>query len=154
MCTHLRSRLAHRLGGSATTARHNGRMAESSFVVFALIGAVAGVLSGLLGIGGGVVIMPALIYLAGFDQHRATGTSLAVLLPPIGVGAAIEYYRHGAVDVRAAAVIAVGVIVFAWLSALVANRVPGDYLRLLFGIFIVGLGSTMALDAVRKLGWL
>lgn len=129
-------------------------MAESSFVVFALIGAVAGVLSGLLGIGGGVVIMPALMYLAGFDQHRATGTSLAVLLPPIGVGAAIEYYRHGAVDVRAAAVIAVGVIVFAWLSALVANRVPGDYLRLLFGIFIVGLGSTMALDAVRKRGWL
>lgn len=123
-------------------------------VVFALIGAVAGVLSGLLGIGGGVVIMPALIYFAGFDQHRATGTSLAVLLPPIGVGAAIEYYRHGAVDVRAAAVIAVGVVVCAWLSALVANRVPGDYLRLLFGIFIVGLGGSMAIDAVRKLGWL
>ena len=129
-------------------------MVDSSMVVFALIGMAAGLLSGLLGIGGGVVIIPALIYFAGFDQHRATGTSLAVLLPPIGIGAAIEYYRHGAVDVRAAAIIAVCVIVFAWLSALLATRVPGDYLRLLFGLFIIGLGGTMAFDAVHKLGWL
>ena len=69
-------------------------MAASAVIVYAGIGIVAGVLSGLFGIGGGVVIMPALIYLAGFDQHRATGTSLAVLLPPIGLGAAIEYYRR------------------------------------------------------------
>ena len=129
-------------------------MVDSSMVVFALIGMAAGLLSGLLGIGGGVVIMPALIYFAGFDQHRATGTSLAVLLPPIGIGAAIEYYRQGAVDVRAAAIIAVCIIVFAWLSALLATRVPGDYLRLLFGLFIIGLGGTMAFDAVHKLGWL
>ena len=60
------------------------------------IGLAAGVLSGVFGIGGGVVIVPALIYLAGFRQHVATGTSLAVLLPPVGVAAVVEYYRHGA----------------------------------------------------------
>jgi uncharacterized protein len=100
-----------------------------------------------------VVIMPALIYLAGFDQHRATGTSLAVLLPPIGLGAVIEYYRHDAVDVRAAMIIAVAIFITAWLSALVANRVPGNYLRLAFGLFVIIIGATLVVDAARKLGW-
>lgn len=127
-------------------------MAASSVFVLAGIGIVAGLLSGLFGIGGGVVIMPALIYLAGFDQHRATGTSLAVLLPPIGLGAAIEYYRHGAVDVRAAVILAIAVFVTAWLSAIVANRVPGNYLRLAFGLFVIVIGATLVIDAARKIG--
>src|SRR5262245_25923533 len=123
----------------------------ASWMVFASIGVAAGVLSGVFGIGGGVVIVPALIYLAGFDQHRATGTSLAVLLPPIGLGAAIEYYRHGAVDVRAAAIMAVALFVTAWLSAVVANRIPSTYLRLAFGLFVVIIGATLVIDAARKL---
>lgn len=125
-----------------------------SFPVLALIGFVAGVLSGVFGIGGGVVIVPALVYLAGFDQHRATGTSLATLLPPIGVGAAIEYYRNGAVDVRAAVIIAIMIALGAWLSALGAARVSGPHLRLAFGIFVIGLGASMAVDAARSLRWL
>ncbi len=63
-------------------------------LLFVLIGAVLGIVSGLFGIGGGVLIVPALVYLAGFSQHRATGTSLAILLPPIGLAAVVEYYRH------------------------------------------------------------
>jgi uncharacterized membrane protein YfcA len=98
-----------------------------------------------------VIIMPALIYLAGFDQHRATGTSLAVLLPPIGLGAAIEYYRHGAVDVRAAAIVAIALFIAAWLSAIIANRVSGQYLRLAFGLFVVVIGLTLVIDAGRRI---
>lgn len=75
---------------------------ESTVMLYIAIGLVAGMLSGVFGIGGGVVIVPALIYLAGFSQHRATGTSLAVLLPPIGLAGMWEYYRHGNVNVRAA----------------------------------------------------
>ena len=67
-----------------------------------VIGVVGGIAAGLFGVGGGLVVVPALIYGAGFTQHLATGTSLAVLLPPIGLAAALEYYRHGNVDVRAA----------------------------------------------------
>ena len=126
---------------------------QASFLVLASIGAVAGLLSGLFGIGGGVVIMPALIYLAGFDQHRATGTSLAILLPPIGLGAAIEYYRHDAVDVRAAAIVAVAVFLTAWLSSLVANRIPSTYLRFAFGIFVIVIGLSLVADSARKLEW-
>jgi uncharacterized membrane protein YfcA len=124
-----------------------------SLFTLAGIGVVAGVLSGLFGIGGGVVIIPALIYFAGFDQHRATGTSLAILLPPIGLGAAIEYYRHNAVDIRAASIVAVCVFLTAWLSALAANRISGTYLRLAFGIFVVIIGISLVGDAARKLEW-
>jgi uncharacterized membrane protein YfcA len=128
-------------------------MATTSAFILAAIGIAAGVLSGLFGIGGGVVIMPALIYFAGFDQHRATGTSLAILLPPIGLGAVLEYYRHGAVDLRAAMIVAAAVFLSAWVSSIVANRIPGSYLRLAFGMFVIIVGVTVVIDAVRKLGW-
>jgi uncharacterized membrane protein YfcA len=126
-------------------------MSALSIVLYAAIGIAAGLLSGLFGIGGGVVIMPALIYLAGFDQHRATGTSLAILLPPIGLGAVIEYYRHGAVDLRAAMIVALAIFVTAWLSATLATRVPSNYLRLAFGVFVTIVGVTVVIDAWRGL---
>ena len=122
--------------------------------VFVAIGLLGGVASGLFGVGGGIVIVPALIYWAGFSQHRATGTSLAVLLPPIGLAATIEYYRHGNVDLRAAFIIAGTMMLGAWAGALVANRLAGPYLRLAFGVFVFGLGIYLIYGACRRLGWL
>jgi uncharacterized membrane protein YfcA len=98
--------------------------------------------------------VPALIYLAGFRQHVATGTSLAVLLPPVGIAAVAEYYRHGNVDLRAALVIAVTLTAGGWVGALVANRMAGPHLRLAFGIFVVSLGVYLIYGAVRRLGWI
>ena len=118
------------------------------------IGLSAGFLSGVFGIGGGVVIVPALIYLAGFRQHLATGTSLAVLLPPVGVAAVVEYYRHGNVNFYAAVVIAVTVTIGAFGGAVLANRLAGPYLRLAFGVFVVALGLSLILGAFRRLGWM
>jgi uncharacterized protein len=129
-------------------------MLESSTVLFIAIGLAAGVLSGVFGIGGGVVIVPALIYLAGFNQHRATGTSLAVLLPPIGFAAMWEYYRHDNVNVRAAMIIAAALFAGGWLGAMVANLVSGPYLRLAFGIFVVVLGVSLMAGAFGRLGWI
>ena len=129
-------------------------MPEPSALLLVIIGLLAGVLSGLFGIGGGVVIVPALIYVAGFRQHMATGTSLAVLLPPIGIAAAYEYHRHGNVNIRAAAIIAAAVLVGGWLGAAVANRMAGPHLRLAFGVFVVGLGIYLIYGAMRRLGWL
>ena len=121
---------------------------------FVAIGTVGGLLAGLFGVGGGIVIVPALIYLAGFSQHQATGTSLAVLLPPIGLGAAIEYYRHGNVNVTAAIILAITMFVGTWLGAVVANKISGPHLRLMFGIFVWGLGTYLIYGACRRLGWL
>lgn len=125
-----------------------------STALLILIGAVTGVLSGLFGIGGGVIIVPALIYMAGFTQHNATGTSLAVLLPPVGLAAAFEYYRNGNVDLRAAGIMALFVFIGGGLGAWVANKIAGPYLRLAFGIFVVCLGAYLIFGAVRRLGWI
>lgn len=127
---------------------------STSALLFAAIGAIAGALSGFFGIGGGVIIVPALIYLAGFNQHLATGTSLAVLLPPVGVGAAIEYYQHGNVDIRAAAIIAATLLASGWLASRVATRVSGPPLQLAFALFVTALGLSMLWGSVKQLGWL
>jgi uncharacterized membrane protein YfcA len=129
-------------------------MSDVSTSLLVAIGLAAGVLSGVFGIGGGVVIVPALIYLAGFTQHGATGTSLAVLLPPIGFAAMWEYYRHGNVNLQAAMIIAIAVFVGGWLGALAANRLSGPYLRLAFGVFVVVLGVSLVAGAFRRLGWM
>ena len=118
------------------------------------IGIVSGIASGIFGIGGGVLIVPGLIYLVGFSQHRATGTSLAVLLPPIGLAATIEYYRYGNVDLRAAVIIAATMFAGGWVGAVWANRLSGPYLRLAFGLFIIALGISLVFGALRRLAWI
>jgi len=114
-----------------------------------LIGLVAGTLSGMFGIGGGIIIVPALIYGLGFSQRLATGTSLVVLLPPVGAAAVIEYYRRGEVDVRAALLIAASLFAGAWLSSRAVGEVSGSLLRGAFGVFLVILGGYMVIDAFR-----
>jgi len=129
-------------------------MAEPSVLLLLLIGGLSGIAAGLFGIGGGVLIVPGLVYLAGFSQHRAIGTSLAVLLPPVGLAATIEYYRHGNVDLRAALIVAAALFAGGWLGAVFGNSVGGPYLRLVFGLFVVGLGVSLVYGALRRLGWL
>jgi uncharacterized protein len=124
------------------------------WLTFLVIGALAGVASGLFGVGGGIVVVPALIYWAGFSQHRATGTSLAVLLLPIGLAATLEYWRHGNVDVRAAALLAASMFTGAWIGAFFANQMKGPQLRLLFGVFLTILGVYLVRGACQRLGWI
>ena len=126
----------------------------ASWLTFAEIGILGGVAAGLFGVGGGIVIVLALIYWAGFTQHKATGTSLAVLLPPIGLGAALEYYRHGNVDIPAALIVAATMFVGSWLGAYLANRMIGPHLRLTFGVFVFVLGVYLIYGACRRLGWI
>jgi hypothetical protein len=126
----------------------------SSWVTYVVIGLVSGVTAGLFGVGGGIVIVPALIYWAGFSQHRATGTSLVVLLPPIGLAAVLEYYRHGNVDVRAALFLVSSMFVGAWGGAVLANQMKGPHLRLAFGIFTCVMGVYMVYGACKRLGWI
>ncbi|MCC6694845.1 MAG: sulfite exporter TauE/SafE family protein [Candidatus Hydrogenedentes bacterium] len=125
-----------------------------TWLMFVIIGIAGGVAAGLFGIGGGLVIIPALIYGAGFSQHMATGTTLAVLLPPIGLAATIEYYRHGNVDVRAAAILAATMFAGAWVGAYFANRISGPHLRLTFGLFVCAMGVYLVYGACKRLGWI
>ena len=129
-------------------------MTLSLIILLLMIGFASGIASGLFGIGGGVLIVPGLVYLAGFSQHAATGTSLAILLPPVGLAAVLEYYHHGNVDLKAAFLVAAALFVGGWLGAVIANRISGPYLRLAFGIFVVALGFYLVFGALRRLSWI
>jgi uncharacterized membrane protein YfcA len=112
-------------------------------MLFLLIGLVAGVLAGLFGIGGGVVIVPALILLARQQPQAATGTSLAALLLPVGALGAWQYWRHGAVDLRAALFVALGLLVGAWAGAALGLGLPPRALQRGFAAFLVLVAAQM-----------
>lgn len=109
----------------------------------AAIGIAAGILAGMVGVGGGIIIVPALVYFFGMDQHMAQGTSLAVLLPPTGLFAFIQYYRAGHVDVKIAALIIVGLLIGGWLGGGWAQQVSGPVLRKGFAVLMAGAAVKM-----------
>jgi uncharacterized membrane protein YfcA len=105
--------------------------------VILLLGLAVGVLVGLLGIGGGVALVPAMVYLLHMDQHMAQGTSLFILLPPIGLGALREYWKQGQVDLHAGILCAIGMLVGAYGGSLVALPMDSQNLKGLFGCFLM-----------------
>lgn len=109
------------------------------------IGCVAGILSGLIGIGGGIIIVPLLVFGLHFSQHLAQGTTLAAMIPPIGLLAAIEYYRRGHVDVTVAAVIAVTFVAGSFAGSKIAIVIDDTILQKIFGavLIIVGIGMLL-----------
>jgi len=114
-------------------------------VLGGLIGLAGGVLSGLFGIGGGLVIVPGLILLLGMTPKLAAGTSLAALLLPVGILGAIEYWRAGYVDVRLALLLAVGILIGAFIGARLAIGLPSELIQRAFGVLLVLVGLRLAL---------
>jgi len=102
-----------------------------------LLGLGVGILVGLMGVGGGIVLVPALVYLLGFGQHLAQGTSLLLQLPPIGIGALLFYWRQKRVDLRAGLVCAVGFLVGGYFGSDVALGLSHENLKGLFGVFLM-----------------
>lgn len=112
-------------------------------ILFLLIGLLAGALSGLLGIGGGVIIVPALVFIFGYTQHLAQGTTLALMIPPIGILAAWTYYRQGDVNLAAAAFICIGFVIGGLFGARFATVIPDLVLRRLFGVLFLVISVRM-----------
>ncbi|MHA2610407.1 MAG: TSUP family transporter [bacterium JZ-2024 1] len=106
------------------------------FLIYILLGIVAGGFSGLLGIGGGLLLVPALSILFHFSQHQAQGTSLAVLLLPLGILGVWEYYREGHIQIPVALAIAAGFIVGAYFGAALATSISSLHLKKIFGAFL------------------
>lgn len=102
----------------------------------AALGIAAGILAGMVGVGGGIIIVPALVYFFGMDQHTAQGTSLAVLLPPTGLFAFIRYYQAGHVDLKIAVLIVVGLLIGGWVGGGWAQQVSGPALRKGFALLM------------------
>lgn len=108
-----------------------------------LVGLVVGMVSGVVGIGGGILFVPALIWLLGMSQHKAQGTSIGALLLPVGLFAFIEYYREGNADIRVAALLAAGFLAGAYFGAVGAQHIPELWLRRVFAVTLVAIGAKM-----------
>ncbi len=108
-----------------------------------LVGLIGGTLSGLTGLGGGFIMVPLLVYLFGMPQHSAQGTSLAVLLPPLGLLAFLQYYRNGHVDLRIALLVAVGFFFGGYVGGYLAQLVPGALLRKGFAVMMALIAVDM-----------
>ncbi len=108
-----------------------------------LIGLGVGAVSGVIGIGGGILLIPALIFFFGMDQIRAQGTSLGALLAPVGLFAFLEYYRKGNADLRIALLLAAGFTVGGYFGALGAQHISELWLRRIFALTLLAVGSRM-----------
>jgi uncharacterized membrane protein YfcA len=109
-------------------------------LLYVVIGAVAGILSGLLGIGGATIIIPVLVFIYGFSQQQAQGTTLALLLLPLGILAVVPYYQQGYIDVKVAALLAIGFVFGGYVGARVATSLPSATLGKIFGVVLVLFG--------------
>jgi len=109
----------------------------SETVIYVLIGLSAGILGGFFGMGGGFIIVPALVLLCGFTQLKAQGTSLAVLLPPVGLLAFLTYYRNGNVDIKVGIILCITLFIGGLIGAQVVQSVNNDVLRKSYAILMI-----------------
>jgi hypothetical protein len=116
-----------------------------NIILYILLGLLTGVFSGMFGLGGGVVIIPALVFLFGLSQHQAQGTTLALLVPPIGLLAAWQYYKQGYVDLKIAAFVCLGFFFGGLIGAKLVVGLPEPLLRRLFGVALLMISIKMIL---------
>ncbi len=112
-------------------------MNMTTLILLIAVGLVTGVLGGMLGIGGGLILIPSLVYIFGFSQHQAIGTSLAIMLPPIGLFAAYNYYKAGQVNLKYALILAAAFMIGSYFSSRLAVKIPENVLRKTFSIFLI-----------------
>jgi len=118
-------------------------MSTSMLLILIAIGIVTGVLAGLLGIGGAIVMIPALVFLMGFNQHMAQGTSLAVMLPPIGIIAAYNYYKVGQVNLTYALILAACFLIGSYFGSKLALNLPQATLKKIFAVLLLLVAAKM-----------
>ncbi len=114
-----------------------------NYILIGILGSAAGIFSGMFGLGGAILIVPALVYLFGFNQYMAQGTSLAMLLPPIGLLATYKYWQAGNVNIKVAIILAVTFFISAAIGAHISLNIPEALLKRIFGGALVVVGIFM-----------
>lgn len=121
-------------------------MNSETVILLVVVGLMAGTLSGLVGVGGGIVIVPALVLLLGFSQYQAQGTSLGLLLLPVGIFAVINYYNKGYVDLKVVAIMCAAFVAGGWLGSKLALVLAEDLVKKIFAIVLFYTG-------IKMMGW-
>lgn len=115
----------------------------NEIILLLIVGIVAGLLAGLFGVGGGIIVIPALIYIFGMNQHQAQGTSIAFLLLPVGILAFMNYYRAGYINIKFAAILAATFVIGGYFGSKIALNIPVDNLKRVFAVFMILVGIKM-----------
>ena len=121
-------------------------MTVQIILLLILIGLAAGVLSGLVGVGGGIIVVPALVFFLNFSQQQAQGTSLGLLLLPVGILAAFNFYKQGHIDMRVVGIMAIAFVVGGWLGSKWALALPETTVRRIFAFILF-------YSAFKMMGW-
>src|ERR1044071_1403078 len=121
-------------------------MSFETILLLVIVGLAAGVLSGMVGVGGGIIVVPALVIFLGFSQHQAQGTSLGLLLLPVGILAVINYYNKGYIDIKVVAVMSVAFVLGGWPGSKLSLSLPQDTVKKIFAVVLF-------YTAFRMLGW-
>ncbi len=114
-----------------------------TIIMLILIGLTSGTLAGLVGVGGGIIIIPALVYILGFTQKEAQGTSLGILLLPVGILAVVNYYKQGYIDIKAVIIISLAFVIGGFFGSKLALFISQDTLRKVFGTLLLVLAIKM-----------
>lgn len=112
-------------------------MTVNEIIILGIVGILAGIVAGTLGVGGGIIIVPALVFILGFTQHHAQGTSLAVLLFPVGILAVINYHKEGFVNYKFAAILIIAFIIGSYFGSLIALNINDRILKKIFGVLMI-----------------
>ncbi len=118
-------------------------MTTTALLTLIIIGIITGAVAGLLGIGGAIIMVPALVFIMGLGQHQAQGTSLAVMLPPVGIIAAYNYYKAGEVNLKYALILAVAFIVGSYFGSKLALNIPQRMLQKIFALVLLLISVKM-----------
>lgn len=121
-------------------------MNAETIMVLILVGLAAGTLSGLVGVGGGIIIVPALVFFLGFSQQAAQGTSLGLLLLPVGILAVINYYHKGFIDLKVIGIMSIAFVLGGWLGSKLALSISQEVVKKIFAVFLL-------YTAFKLLGW-
>jgi len=121
------------------------KMTLSTILILIIIGLAAGMLSGMAGVGGGVIVIPALVFALGMTQFEAQGTSLALMVPPIGIIAAYNYYQDGYVNWKYALILALFFVIGSYLGSKFILNLPQEIVKKGFAVFIIIIGIKMLL---------
>ena len=125
-------------------------MSIHTILIVVLIGIAAGILSGLVGIGGGIIIVPSLIYFLSFSQKSAQGTSLGLLLLPMGILGILQYYKEGFVDLKIVAILAIGFLAGSYFGSRIALSLPQQTVKKIFALLMLIIAIKMLLDKPQK----
>ena len=118
-------------------------MTIQTILILVIIGVAAGILGGLVGVGGGIIIVPSLVYFLSFSQKSAQGTSLGLLLLPVGIFGVMQYYKQGHVDLKVVLIIAIGFLAGSYFGSKIALSLPQETVRKIFAIMLLLIAFKM-----------